>query len=242
MKPTEILHLVGKKYSECHSYSDSGFVDFDDVHQQRQQIEFRTAFIRPDYLKFEWQDYGPRRGKSERFSTVWSSGNKTLMRWDTSKVLVEEEPSLRLAIAGATGCSAGAAHIVPALLIDELRTDCKHLLLLTDVELSEQVLEGNQKCYVLKGSLFKNGDHTLWISTSHFGLRRIRIDQSRTIEESSKELEAITGNVELMARLAERGIAPPKEIKPRAMRMVTEYIFTEVSFEGSITRSPQPVA
>jgi hypothetical protein len=241
MNPIEIMRQVSEKYSECHSYSDSGLAEFDDVHQQREQIAFRTEFIRPDYLRFEWQDYGPRRGKSERFSTVWASGNKTLVRRDTSKVIVEEQPSLALAIAGATGCSAGAAHKVPSLLLDELRTDCKHMLLLTDLELCDQILEDEQQCYVLKGSLFKKGDHILWISTSDFSLRRIRIVQSRTAEESERELKAITGNAELMARLTELGIAPPKEMKPKDRRSVTEYIYSDICFDGLISRAPQPV-
>ncbi len=242
MKPTEILRAVGERYSQCSSYSDSGFAEFEDVPEQMLQIAFRTEFIRPDYLRFEWQDYGPRRGKSERFSTLWASENKVLTRRDTSKVVVEKQPSLGLAMAGATGCSAGAAGEVPTLLIAELRTDCKHILLLTDLEKIEQVLEGNQQCYVLKGSLFRNGDHTLWISTGDFSVRRVRIDHSHTAEESERELKAITENTELMARLTERGIAPPKDMKPKDIRFVIDYFYTDVSFDHSIVRAAEPVA
>jgi hypothetical protein len=242
MKPTEILHRVRERYSQCRSYSDSGIVEFDDVDQKRESIEFRTEFLSPDYLCFEWQDYGPRRGKSEHFSTLWSNGAKTIVRRDTSKVTVEEQPNLGLAIAGATGCSAGAAHIVPALLMEPLRTDCKHLLLLTHLKLLREEHLNEHNCYVLKGSLFKEDDHILWVSTSDFGLRRVRNDQSRTAEQSEREINAITENADLMARLKERGIAPPTEMKHTERRIVTEYIYNDIFFDNSIVRAPQPVA
>jgi len=173
---------------------------------------------------------------------LWANGAKTLLRWDTSKVSIEEQPNLGLAIAAATGCSAGAAHIVPALLMEQLRTDCKHLLLLTDLEVVREEHLDEHNCYVLKGSLFKEGDHVLWASTSDFGLRRVRNDRSRTAEESEREINAITGNADLMARLTERGIAPPTEMKHTDRRLVTEYIYNDISFDNSIVRAPPPVA
>jgi hypothetical protein len=239
--PTEILRHVNERYSQCSSYSDSGYVLFDDVHQEKERLAFRTEFVRPDYFCFEWQDYGPRRGKSERFSTLWSSGDKTLMRRDTSKVTVEEQPSLELAIACATGCSAAAANTVPPLLIAELRAS-KHLFLLTDLELIGQEVVDEHPCYVLKGSLFQKGDHVLLISKSDYSLRRVTSDKSQTAEGSEKMFKEITGNADLMAKLVDRGIAPPTEMKHKARRFVTEYVYTDVSFDGSIVRAPQPVA
>jgi hypothetical protein len=242
MNPTDILQRVNERYSQCRSYSDSGIVEFDDVHQNREHIEFKTEFVRPDYFRFEWQDYGPNRGKSERFSMLWSNGEKHVMRLDNNKPSIRELPSLGMGVAGATGCSAGAAHIVPALLIDELRIDSKHLLLLTDLEpMTEETLD-DLPCYVLKGSLMKEGDHVLWISKDDFCLMRVRSDKSRTAEESERELKALIANTDLMAKLTERGIAPPNEVKHIDTRQVAEYIYTNVSFDGSIVRAPQPVA
>jgi hypothetical protein len=48
--PTAILRRVNETYSQCRSYSDSGFAIFDDVQQNKERIEFRTLFVRPDYF------------------------------------------------------------------------------------------------------------------------------------------------------------------------------------------------
>lgn len=241
MNPTEILRKVGERYSQCLSYSDSGEVEFDDVHQNKEHIEFKSAFVRPDYLQFQWQDYGPRRGKSQQFSTLWSGGGKTVTLWDTSKVVLEEEENLRLAIAGATGCSAGAASIVPPLLLSELSTDCINLLQVRDVELLGEETFNELECYVLKGSLLKQDDHVLWISARDFSIRRVRNDVSTTAEESRRNHEELIANVELMARLSEHGIAPPKNIEYTDHRFVTEYIYSAVFFDTQIVRALQPV-
>lgn len=241
MNATEILRRVAERYSQCLSYSDSGEVEFDDVDQKKERIKFTTEFVRPDYLHFQWQDYGPRRGKSQQFSTLWSGGDKTVVRWDANKVVLEEQENLRLAIAGATGCSAGAAHIVPSLLVNELRTDCKHLLQVKDVELLGKENFNELDCYVLKGSLFKKDDHILWISARDFSLRRITIDRSTTAEESKRDHEELIANVELMARFRDHGIAPPKDMEHTDHRFVTEYTYSTVFFDTTIVRALQPV-
>jgi len=239
--PTAILRRVNETYSQCRSYSDSGFAVLDDVQQNKERIEFRTLFVRPDYFCFEWQDYGPRRGKSERFSTVWSNGEKTIVRHDTGQIKIENMSSLNLAIAGATGCSAAAAYIVPALLLPQLRGP-KHLFMLSDLELISQDTVGEDVCYILRGSLLKKADHILWISKNDFSLRRLTSDYSRTAEELERAMQEITKNVELMAKLAENGIVPPSEVKHEALRLVTEYFYSEVSFDEPIVPAPEPVA
>jgi hypothetical protein len=183
MKPEEILEQCGVRYEQCRTYSDSGFVDFE-AKFGKERIEFRTLFRRPDYYSFEWQDYGPRRGKSEEFSTLWSQEGETvtLYRWG-----LEVEDNLRLAIAGVTGCSAGVASIVSSLLMREMRADTKHLLELTDLQLLRMEDLDGDECYVLGGSLWAGGDHKLWISTSNLGVRRVHSDRSPSVQEIIKK-------------------------------------------------------
>jgi hypothetical protein len=241
MNATETLKRLADKYSQCKSYADYGIVDFDDVNQKKQQIEFKTEFVRPDYFTFEWQDYGPRRGKSERFSMLWSDAMKTLIRQDTGKVVLEEQPNLRRAVAGATGCSAGAAHLVPALLMEEIRADSRHVLQLTGVELiSEDFFEGHN-CYVLSGSLFKERDYVLWVSVDDFSLRRVTVTHSQTAQEAEREHQALLANTELMERMTQRGIAPPVDMQYKDTHSITEYTYTTVCFDELIARLPQPV-
>lgn len=237
MEPSQILQNLADKYARCRAYSDCGIVDFDDVKGNKEQIEFKTHFIRPKYFSFEWQDYGPRRGKSTDFSVLWSMNNETVTQYQWG---VEEKQILRMAIAGATGCSAGSAHIVPALLLEEIRQESKHLLQLTDLELLQNEELHEKDCYVLKGSIFKHHDHTLWISARDFELIRVYVDKSWTAEESEREHNALLANTDLMAQLTEKGIAPPTKMKHKDTRFVTLYTYREVCFDQPIQPLPDP--
>lgn len=239
MTPEEVLSRLAEKYAKCRSYSDSGVVEFDDVRGNREQLRFRTEFVRPDYFRFEWQDYGPNRGKSESFSTVWSNGDTHFVLFDWKNMELVSQQSLQLAIAAATGCSAGAAHVVPALLLNELRIDCKHLLQLTDLEMTQEDL-GDNHFYVLKGSLFRKDDHILWVMASDFSLRRVTEDHSKTAAEAEESFKAVINNKELMTQLTEHGIAPPRNRSFAERHDVSEYIYSDLSFDASILRLPEP--
>jgi hypothetical protein len=237
MEASLILQNLADRYSQCHTYSDSGIVDFDDVHGKKEQIEFRTCFIRPGYFSFEWQDYGPNRGKSTDFSTLWSMDGKirTPRRWG-----VKENKSLSMAIAGATGCSAGSAHIVPPLLLEDLRRESKHLLQLTDLQVLRNEVLDDSEYYVLQGALFKPGDHILWISTNDFALHRVYVDHSSTAEESRREYEEIVADKKLMALLSEKGMALPTNIEHKDRRSTAQYTYSKICFDAPIEPLPEP--
>jgi hypothetical protein len=197
----------------------------------------------PDYFCFQWQDYGPRRGLAERFSTLWFNQGRSVIRWDTSaSVTVEDQPSLQFATAAATGCSVGAAILILPMLMDHMRTELKHVLQLTDLELLANESLNEQECYVVKGSLFRAFDHILWVSTNDFSVQKIRHDMSSTAEESRKEHEALIANKQLLAGLLERGITPPSEMKFSDKHEFTDYTYTDITFDESINPLPQPTA
>lgn len=238
MDPTHILQRVAEKYAQCRTYSDRGIVDFDDVHGNKaERVEFRTQFIRPDYLCFEWQDYGPCRGKSSDFSILWSRSEDSYFRYPGG---VKEQLSLELALSSATGCSVGSAHQIPSLLIADMRENSKHLLQLTELEaLSNQYL--NQRaCYVLHETLFRRDDHILWISMNDFALVRIYVDRSSTADESEKHHKELLANTELMTLLEKEGKSVPPKPNYRDMRLVTEYTYTETTFDEPLEPLPDP--
>src|SRR5277367_3238730 len=152
----------------------------------RREFCQRAHLIWPEYYTFEWQDYGPRRGKSEDFSLLWSNAGETYVRhrWG-----LEREESLRLAVSGATGCSAGAAGIIPPLLLPSMRVNCRNILELTVLQLLRNETFESDECYVLQGSLQKKGDHILWVSTQNDSIRHIYDDRSWTAEESRRDHE-----------------------------------------------------
>ncbi len=243
MDAKEIMQRLADKYTNCASYLDSGWVDFDESNQKRQRIDFKTQFLRPNYFRFDWQDYGPNRGKSEQFSTVWSDGHRTWFRQVNARgITTEGQHSLLMAITAATGCSCAAASIVPFLLNEDI--GAMSFLILKDLELvSNETLAGHD-CYVLKGSLFKSLDHILWIAVEDFSLRRVYRDQSWTAEESREEHIRLLADKEIMAGLLELGIAPPEQMEHEDTRFVLEFNYGSVDFDLPLTpndfaRSPE---
>lgn len=120
MKASQILERTAVKYANCLSYSDSGLVEFDTPDDLHETICFRTRFERPSLFTFEWQDYGPNRGKTEEYSLLWSVNGEAetiYRRGNHEKTMANPLPQ---AIAGATGASAGAAHLISSLLIEDV--------------------------------------------------------------------------------------------------------------------------
>src|SRR5437660_3207129 len=114
MNPEQILAALAEVYAECGSYRDCGqvvtrFVHLDDNPPRTVMQPFSTAFVRPHRFRFEYRDeYG-------RY-IVWANGEAVQTWWDVSPG-VEQQESLEMALAGATGVSGGSAHTIPALLM-----------------------------------------------------------------------------------------------------------------------------
>lgn len=237
MNAESLLERMAEKYASCRTYADSGVAQFNSPVGEKERLEFRTLFIRPGYLSFEWQDYGPRRGKSTDFSVLWSEDGIHRVKYIWG---VEEIDSLSLAIAGATGCSSAAASVVTSLLLVELQESSKHLLTLSDLEIKgEDVLDGIC-CFVLNGSLLKRSDTTLLIAKDDFSIRRCVEDRSLTADESKLQHDALLADGENMARLREAGIELPVEMKHSDTRLLLEYDFKTVSFDEPVRKLIKP--
>lgn len=120
LEPAEILQHLARRYRQCSSYEDAGSVattySGPGVRFVRLR-RFTTAFVRPDRFRFEFQDVeGP--GPQSRY-VIWMASGRTHL-WSEPPGRQQEEDSLGLAIAAATGVSGGAAHTVSALLLPEV--------------------------------------------------------------------------------------------------------------------------
>lgn len=146
MCPDQVLAALAEVYATCAVYQDSGAVITRSKHLTIRP--FRTAFVRPDRFRFEYQD---RFGETDPWHrhVVWANGNDVRVWWDI-RPQVERPESLRLALAGATGVSGGAAHTIPSLLMSDLFGP-NPLTCLADVSsLPDEMLEG-VTCYRLVG-------------------------------------------------------------------------------------------
>jgi len=118
-KADKLIEQVAEVYRTAKSYRDSGvIIEYEkDGDTERERLKFKTAFVRPDRFRFEWAEPWPIGGTARR--VVWSNEKETKTWWQIplGRDFEDNDRSLGMAIAGATGVSHAAAHTIPALLI-----------------------------------------------------------------------------------------------------------------------------
>ncbi len=171
----QILEKMATTYATCKSYRDSGVVTHDLLARFPRYVvkkPFRTAFVRPDQFRFQYDDPTP-----EKPYIVWAKAGE-VHSWWYIKPGVQSPPSLWRGVAGATGVSGGSAHTVPALLLPD-QIGGRKLKAMTELErLPDETLDGTP-CLKLQGKL---ADHpmTLWLEITTYLLRRIDETTART--------------------------------------------------------------
>jgi outer membrane lipoprotein-sorting protein len=186
-----VLDLVAKTYAGCRSYRDSGVVRTVFVRDKGRRIvekTFRTAFVRPDRFRFEFEENGDRY-------IVWRDRDEVLSWWHV-KPGVSKVSSLGLALAGATGVSGGSAHTVPALLLPSDVTGWRVTELGEATRIDDARID-EVDCFRIAGSS-AGSPHILWIDQKTYLVRRIeegnRFDEFRT-EETTDYDSVLDGEV-----------------------------------------------
>lgn len=123
VKAKEIVNKLSDVYRNVSSYADTGLstsVWFKKGKKTRvAKVPFNTRFIRPDRFRFEYSRKHPSPKVKEMKKSVIHHDGKDTHVWYSYKPKKEREPSLNMAIAGATGVSSGTASTVPTLLMPE---------------------------------------------------------------------------------------------------------------------------
>jgi hypothetical protein len=226
MNAEQILEKVAERYATCRSYVDGGWVQSDDQRHEPIVLNFKTFFSRPHYLRFDWQHYCPRRGKTEALSSLRHDGEKCWFLWKRSdETTLEERSTLSLTIAGASGCSCGAAFIVPSLLLPDIAHNGRQVLNLSQPQFIglEKIIDA--ECFVVSGSSSKPNDQRLWIDCRDFSLRKLFVDSSWTAEDSKQHYEQITSDQQQLERLTSLGIAPPPNMQFTAGTLLHTYFY-----------------
>jgi outer membrane lipoprotein-sorting protein len=168
-----ILERIRDVYKRSHSYRDTGAVKTVFIKTSGNETvekRFTTAFIRPDRFRFEYKER--RDEKRDSRYIVWCKGKDVQTWWDWDlEPLIEKDKSLRLALAGATGVSSGAAHNIPALLLPK-KIGGRLLTDLTDVKRIGDMKLGKTECFRVEGEA-GGSPTTLWIDRKSFVVRRI---------------------------------------------------------------------
>jgi outer membrane lipoprotein-sorting protein len=172
----QILDKMATIYATCKSYRDSGVVtnDFgphsagDNFPRHVAVKPFRTAFVRPDQFRFEYDDATP-----EKPYVVWAKGSDVCTWWYI-KPGVGTPASLENAIAGATGVSSGSAHTVPTLLLPD-QIGGRKLTAMTDLKrLPDETLDATP-CFKLQGK-YANAPTTIWLGKATHLILRTYVD------------------------------------------------------------------
>src|SRR5664279_1339490 len=153
LSAAEILKRMIAIYGSCKTYQDSGEVttDFSGSGPSfRDTKPFSTAFVRPARFRFEFRSAFLPYDNHWRRYLVWADGAKTRTWWDDRPGIVES-PSLKLALAGATGVSGGSAQTVPAMLMPG-RVWARPLTDLVDLQRLEDASLGKTVCFRVQGT------------------------------------------------------------------------------------------
>jgi hypothetical protein len=167
----QILDAMLQTYQNCKTYSDTGIVKTTFIETSRTRSTekpFKTAFVRPGRFRFEFTE--DMHGSSIRY-IVWRNGEKVKTWWDIGSRL-EDNPSLDLALAGATGVSSGSAHTIPALLMPSEVSGFTLKDLHGITRLKDSTC-GDSKCFLIRGKDSQGDILTLWIDEGSLLLRQI---------------------------------------------------------------------
>ena len=226
MDVEEVLNQLYKRYANCATYRDQGYLSVWDEHIERTfkpQLVFRTYFEQPDKFRFEWQDNYSQ-------CLIWCDGTHSYYCSDYHDSGPEKQlcESPEMAIARATGVSMGSASVVPGLLFAEYRD--KLPLLESNIKLIKTERIDDHECYCIQGSRSSPNDTIVWISTHDFSLRRY---EDYMLPWTEEELSTPVGpSREQMARYQSRtnliGVAEGAEFRelfPEATGLVEEKVF-----------------
>jgi hypothetical protein len=154
--------------------------------RRTEERPFRTAFVRPDRFRFEYQETG-FFGAKRRY-IVSRVGSKVQTWWDV-RPGIEAPESLNSALGAATGVSGGSAHTIPVLLLPG-EVEGRRLTDMTDVKRIADATLGGVDCFRVEGT-YANVPRTVWVEQKTFLVRRIEFESTfpsfRTQETTTYE-------------------------------------------------------
>jgi hypothetical protein len=131
LNATSLVQRVLRVNAKLRAYGDRGFVR--ELYEERRVVvTFTTSFRRPGWFRFDFQSphpYRPLRTSVSR--TIVGNDKEGPYFWSSrygSPPTIENEESLLMAVAGATGISRGSAHTIATLLLPETGPGTLHRL------------------------------------------------------------------------------------------------------------------
>ncbi len=256
MNASEILRQVKEAYAGFSSYADRGTTtlnmnfgemlrdlgmsqqDFEKMQREAPKMqaplvecpqEFATFFARPNNFRFEWRDWHPFFGKSKppNENALCSNDKATYSKFLGSL----ERTRLDMAVAGATGISAGSVLMISKLLMPNYIDSAFDWFDMIDVRLQSEVEIDGSRCFHLVGTVLNKDDHEAWITADNFFVRRIS-SRMKISKEEADGLQQEAQSVLEQAGMDESGVPPLG-----ALDYHTVYDYTEVAINKTIELS-----
>ena len=170
--PGDVLARMTATYRDLHAYADRGTITDRVANASGTHTfssTFRTAFVRPGQLRFEYDNLGD----AERAYVVWTADGRARTFWYLKPSLVKEDADLADALEEGASVSSTTSYVIPQLLRPDLfdsgsvaDLDAAHLVGLESI--------AGQTCLHVTGALHGRATD-LWIDDASYLLRQIRV-------------------------------------------------------------------
>jgi len=189
MDADSILKSVAESYLAMRSYCDSGSVEIVEGNpsDRKYRLEFKTYFVRPNKVRFEWHDLLPDQ------KAIWTNGLNSYQNFLGRSELVDE---FWVAIAMATGVShLSVLKILKLLLPECIETRTVWQKMRDPRSLADAEIDGTL-CYHLLGSEWQKDDTEAWISKDDLIVLRLRSSIKNRTESSKRMLSEVREHFE----------------------------------------------
>jgi len=231
VNPDSILKSVEEKYLSFQSYSDEGTVEtfYEHPFDCEQLLEFKTYFVRPEKMRFEWRYWDQYFGKSKPPSenAIWTNGRNSFETF-----VGESEPvhKFSLALAGATGVSFGSVLMILKLLIPGCVTTNSMWYQMHGASVLPGIDVDGSPCYHLLGSENNHNDTEAWIRKNDLIVLKLRSRNELTQEHAEKAF------IETCEELKKNKVPEDKWLtKPMGtVKYYHDYIYKQVNVDEPI--------
>ncbi len=195
----QIVELATHVYARCDSYRDSGVAATtytSDGRQWTAEKPFTTAFVRPNRIRFEYQDMSA--GDPPPSYIIWADGND-VRTWSDVQPGVNRPATVSRAIAAAAGVSQGTSHRIPSMLRPDPSAPKSALELSYARRIENGEVDGFE-CFRIRGQsimtprtmgsgdtavVLQENSSTIWIDKQSYLVRRV--DESNVYDSFRTE-------------------------------------------------------
>jgi hypothetical protein len=174
---SEILARVAETYASCRSYRDDGEEQTVFItgtmpwHRNTTRKRFRTAFVRPERLFFEYREVGIGPESEWHRGVAWTDASGP-HAWNSLGINVVKIDSIDSAVGSLAGLSNSASSFAAKLLLPGIGGPSYLPDPVTARLIGDEIVDG-VPCHRIEGQRFSNQPVTIWVECQSFLVRRV---------------------------------------------------------------------